>query len=133
MDEITGKIDDLTQILVKESTLTLKQLKVLMLYYENLDKRIVKKGYVEFEGKNVSKGVFFNTLNQAKNNIRRAVITLILLSYLGLIDANQIDVIMQLSEIMMQFKNSVEKIPEEAIEAFLKRLKTVIDLRKRKK
>lgn len=133
MVENSGEIDRITQILLRESTLTPKQFKALLLYSENMDQKIVEEGRVEFDGKKVSKGAFFRTLNQAKTNVRRSIITLIIMSYIGLMDANQLDAIMQLNNIIMQLKEQDENRIEELIIAFLEKLKTVVDLRKREK
>jgi|YelNatPaOPRAMG01_1025707.scaffolds.fasta_scaffold47612_3 hypothetical protein len=133
MAENGGEVDRIVEILLSESTLTAKQLKALLLYSENMDQKIVEQGYVEFDGKKVSKGAFFRTLNQAKTNVRKAVITLIVMSYIGLMDANQLDAIMQLNSIIMQLKEQDEATMEELISAFVEKLKTVIDLRKRVK
>ncbi|MGC8832085.1 MAG: hypothetical protein ACP5PQ_05855 [Thermoproteota archaeon] len=133
MAENGGEVDRIVEILLSESALTPKQLKALLLYSENMDQKIVEEGYVEFDGKKVSKGAFFRTLNQAKTNVRRAVITLIIMSYIGLMDANQLDAIMQLNNIIMQLKEQDENTVEELVSAFIEKLKTVIDLRKRVK
>ncbi|MEM2100205.1 MAG: hypothetical protein QXP45_02550 [Thermoproteota archaeon] len=133
MAENGGEVDRIVEILLAESTLTPKQLKALLLYSENIDQKIVEEGTVEFDGKKVSKGAFFRTLNQAKTNVRRAIITLIIMSYIGLMDANQLDAIMQLNNIIMQLKEQDENTMEELITAFIEKLKTVIDLRKRVK
>lgn len=133
MAENSGEVDRIVEILLAESTLTPKQLKALLLYSENIDRKIVEEGTVEFDGKKVSKGAFFRTLNQAKTNVRRAIITLIIMSYIGLMDANQLDAIMQLNNIIMQLKEQDENTMEELITAFIEKLKTVIDLRKRVK
>lgn len=133
MVENSGEVDRIVEILLKESTLTPKQFKALLLYSENMDQKIVEEGHVEFDGKKVSKGAFFRTLNQAKTNVRRAIITLIIMSYIGLMDANQLDAIMQLNSIIMQLKEQDENTMEELITAFIEKLKTVVDLRKRVK
>lgn len=133
MGEKTVETDKIVEILVKESTLTLRQLEAIMFYYDNIDHKIVKGGYVDFKGRKVPKGAFFRTLNQAKTNIRKAVVTLLIIAYLGLIDINQINVIMQLNGIMMQLKDREENVPEELLNALLEKIKTAVDFRKRVK
>lgn len=125
--------DKILEILVKESTLTLRQLEAIMFYYDNMNHKIVRKGYVEFKGSKVPKGAFFRTLNQAKTNIRKAVVTLLIMAYLGIIDINQLSIIMQLNDIMMQLRDNKGNISEELLKAFLEKLKNTIDLRKRVK
>lgn len=127
------EIDRILEVLLRESTLTPKQLKALVLYSSNIEHKIIEDGAVDFDGKKVSKGAFFRTLNQAKTNVRKAVITLIIMSYLGLIDLNQLNAIMQLNDVMMKLKGSKEDSIEELVKAFINRLKTIVDLRKRVK
>lgn len=127
------EIDRILEVLLRESTLTPKQLKALVLYSSNIEHKIIEDGVVDFDGKKVSKGAFFRTLNQAKTNVRKAVITLIIMSYLGLIDLNQLNAIMQLNDVMMKLKGSKEDSIEELVKAFINRLKTIVDLRKRVK
>lgn len=133
MAENTVETDRIVETLVKESNLTLRQLEALVFYYSNIDRKIVKNGYVEFKGEKVPKGAFFRTLNQAKTNIRKAFVTLLIIAYLGLIDINQLNVIMQLNGIMMQLKDREGNVSEELLNAFLDKIKTTIDFRKRVK
>lgn len=115
--------------LLRESTLTKKQLRALLLYAENIEQRIVKKGYVEFDGKKVHKGAFFRTLNQAKKNVRKSIITLIIMSYTGLMDTRQFNAIMQITDAMMQIKDQNVDLAD----LFIEKIKTIVNLRKRVK
>jgi len=132
-ENMTNNIDKIVKTLVKESTLTLKQLEAIVFYHHNIDRKIVRNGYVEFNGTKIPKGSFFRTLNQAKTNIRKAVVTLLIMAYLGLIDANQLNIIMQLNSIMTQLKYKNEDIPEEMLQTFLETLKNAVGFRKRVK
>jgi len=125
--------DNVVEMLVRESNLTLRQLEAVIFYYSNIDRKIIKDGYVEFKGEKVPKGAFFRILNQAKANIRKAFVTLLIMAYLGLIDINQLNVIMQLNGIMMQLKDREGRVSEELLNAFMEKIKTTIDFRKRVK
>ncbi|MEM2929529.1 MAG: hypothetical protein QW797_01490 [Thermoproteota archaeon] len=129
MREVDEKIDRIVEKLLEESILTSKQLNALLLYSNSMERKIVKEGYVELNGRKISKGAFFRTLSQGKKNVRKAVITLILMSYVGLMDTNQFSAIMQLTDIMMQVKEQ----DEDLLNALVEKLKTVVDLRKRVK
>jgi hypothetical protein len=129
MVERAWENDIIVETLLEESTLTLKQLKALLLYSDNIEQRIVKNGYVEFDGKKVPKGAFFRILSQAKKNVRRSIITLIIMSYLGLMDTSQFSAIMQITDIMMQIKEQ----DEDLMDSLLEKLKAAIDVRKREK
>ncbi len=129
MEERGEKTDRIVEKLLEESTLTLKQLKALLLYSDNIERKIVKGGYVELDGRKISKGAFFRTLSQAKKNVRKSVITLIIMAYMGLMDANQFSTIMQLTDIMMQIKEEEEDLSNALVE----KLKAIVELRKRVK
>jgi len=133
MVENKMETDRIVETLVKESTLTLRQLEAIMFYYDNIDRKIIKNGYVEFKGEKVPKGTFFRTLNQAKINVRKAVVTLLIMAYLGLMDINQLNAIIQLNGIMMQLKYKEKEVPEELLNSFLERIKNTVDFRKRVK
>lgn len=129
MTEKNGKTDIIMEKLLEESNLTFKQLKALILYSNSIEQRIVENGYVNFDGKKIPKGAFFRILSQAKENVRKSIITLILMSYIGLMDAEHFSAIMQITSIMMQIKGQ----DEDLIKALLEKLKATIDIRKRAK
>jgi len=129
MREMDWKTDIMLEKLIEESNLTSKQLKALLLYSDNIEQRIVKNGYVDFDGKRISKGVFYRILSQAKENVRKSVVTLIIMSYTGLMDTSQFSAIMQITDIMMQIKGQ----DEDATNALLEKLKAVVNIRKRAK
>ncbi|MGB9718428.1 MAG: hypothetical protein ACPL4E_08325 [Thermoproteota archaeon] len=129
MREMARKTDIMLEKLVKESNLTSKQLKALLLYSDNIEQRIVKNGYVDFDGKKIPKGVFYRILSQAKENVRKSVVTLIIMSYTGLMDTSQFSAIMQITDIMMQIKGQ----DEDVTNALLEKLKAIVNIRKRAK
>lgn len=129
MTEKNGKTDIIIEKLLEESNLTSKQLKALILYSNSIEQRIVENGYVNFDGKKIPKGAFFRILSQAKENVRKSIITLILMSYIGLMDAEHFSAIMQITSIMMQIKGQ----DEDLIKTLLEKLKATIDIRKRAK
>lgn len=129
MREMDWKTDIMLEKLIEESNLTSKQLKALLLYSDNIEQRIVKNGYVDFDGKRIPKGVFYRILSQAKENVRKSVVTLIIMSYTGLMDTSQFSAIMQITDIMMQIKGQ----DEDVTNALLEKLKAVVNIRKRAK
>lgn len=129
MVEKSIKTDIIVEKLLEESNLTSKQLKALILYSNNIEQRIVENGHVDFDGKKIPKGAFFRILSQAKENVRKSIITLILMSYIGLMDAEHFSTIMQITSIMMQIKGQDETL----IKTLLEKLKATIDIRKRAK
>ena len=129
MREMDWKTDIMLEKLIEESNLTSKQLKALLLYSDNIEQRIVKNGYVDFDGKRIPKGVFYRILSQAKENVRKSVVTLIIMSYTGLMDTSQFSAIMQITDIMMQIKGQ----DEDVTNALLEKLKAVVNSRKRAK
>ncbi|NHW00143.1 MAG: hypothetical protein HA496_11025 [Thaumarchaeota archaeon] len=129
MAEKNRKTDIIIGKLLEDSNLTPKQLEALLLYSSSIEQRIVKNGYVDIDGKKVSKGAFFRILSQAKKNVRKSIVTLILMSYTGLMDVDQFSAIMQIANIMMQSKGQ----DEDLIRTLLEKLKVIVDIRKRAK
>ena len=74
--------------LVKNSSLTDKQLATYLSYQSGLYKG--KSGTYNRLGHPVAKGSFHRTLQQARNNVRKAIVTLILLGYLDITNTSDI-------------------------------------------
>lgn len=75
--------------LAKNSVLTWTQLATYLSYQTN-QHRTTKPGVYARFGQFTSKGVFHRILQQARRNIRRSVITMILLGYIDITDTTDI-------------------------------------------
>ena len=83
------KNDPLIAQLVNNSSLTEKQL-ATYLSYQSGQYKGERSGTYSRLGQPVAKGAFHRTLQQARNNVRRSIITLILLGYLDITNTSDI-------------------------------------------
>ena len=83
------KKDPLLAQLVKNSVLTEKQLATYISYQTNQYKTERHHIYLRL-GQPIAKGVFHRTLQQARMNIRRSIVTIILLGYLDITNISDI-------------------------------------------
>jgi len=83
------KNDPLIAQLVNNSSLTDKQLTTYLSYQSGQYKDEKSGTYIRF-GQHVAKGAFHRTLQQARNNVRRSIVTLILLGYLDITNTSDI-------------------------------------------
>jgi hypothetical protein len=81
--------DPILAELAKNSVLTWTQLATYLSYQTNQHRTSKPKIYARF-GQFTSKGVFHRILQQARKNIRRSVITIILLGYIDITDTTDI-------------------------------------------
>jgi len=82
------KNDPIIAQLVKNSSLTDKQLATYLSYQIGQYKG--ESGTYNRLGHPVAKGAFHRTLQQARNNVRKAIVTLILLGYLDITNTSDI-------------------------------------------
>ncbi|MGQ9514626.1 MAG: hypothetical protein ACUVTL_06205 [Thermoproteota archaeon] len=123
--------------LVKNSTLTEKQLAAYLAYQTRQHK--TSGSYYSRLGERVSKGVFHRTLQQARRNVKRSILTIILLGYLDVTDVTDVTKdITELLEVGRKIKelkslnfasemdSSASKVASELLSEILKKLDQVI-------
>lgn len=131
------KKDPLLAQLVKNSVLTQKQLATYLSYQTSQYKTEKPDIYLRL-GQAIAKGVFHRTLQQARKNIRRSIVTIILLGYLDITNTSDItyDItglfelgskIRELKDIMASKENISDKNkPYELLSQVLRRLNNEI-------
>lgn len=127
---ITG--DPIAKILAKSSNLTKTQVETFLidvlaekitekkvLYREKAKLRLLKTG--------VSRGAFNRTLRQAKENIIKAMYTVILLGYLGILESPQLQPYMELANKLQTYRETYTAIVKDGeISEEHKRIITVL-------
>ena len=88
--------DPMVQILSKNSHLTRTQLETLLIdiLSENISGKTLKyddKARFRLTKSKISRGAFNRTLRQAKENVTRAIYTVLLLGYLGIFESTTLD------------------------------------------
>ena len=90
--------DPLVDLLLQKSTLTKTQLEVLLIDMYSKNVEACAKKYSKRLLRKTSKGAFFRSLRQAKNNVARALFTVLLLGYLGILSSPYIEPYVELGE-----------------------------------
>jgi len=86
----------------------------------NLQVKIVLR-----DKKNISKGAFLRTLGQAQKNLQKALYTLILLEYMGLLEEGSISKLIQIGSLL---KNVNEEIKQDKILKIFKTIESVVGI-----
>ena len=136
--------DIITKTLLKSSSLTRIQFETLLLHFFIDDasgksvKYEYKAAYRSFKDprgirkptkkKGVTRGAFRRVLGQASNNVIKAIYTLILLAYVGILDTPSIQPYVQLSDMVKEYLEELEDIKgiprdSEEMRGHLERLK----------
>ncbi len=96
--------DKVAKFLVQNSSLSLIQADTYLiervLFDKNLDLKTSKR-----DAKKVSKGSYLRTLKQARNNLEKAIYTLILAEYMNFINIGSIEKIIQVSKLLQNIKS----------------------------
>ena len=120
------KYDELGAIeafLVKRSGLTELQLAVARAFIERryYISRAGKasKYRIKEDSKGVSKGAFFRVLGQAKGNMKKALYTMILLSFYGMIDERAIENIMTTGSLLEKATQTSSQLTGQKLQQIL--------------
>ena len=114
--------DPITKILLKTSNLTKIQLETLLIdiLAENyLDKSLNydEKGRLRLTKIAVSRGSFNRTLSQAKNNVTESIYTILLLSYLGIIESTSLTPYLEAANKLQTYANAYKELSDQEKDA----------------
>lgn len=92
--------DPIAKILLENSNLTKKQYENLLI--GSLRERFIEKGMrfeskLRLKGERVSRGAFYRTLRQARDNVLSSIYTIFLLGYIGLFDSPRLEPFIEVS------------------------------------
>ncbi len=125
--------DLILRYLLERSSFTQAQLDTYLIDRITVNEKVNLKNKTAMrDRKNVSKGAFIRTLRQARVNLKRAIYTLILSEYLGLLEDKSIDRLLQISNLLKNAKGvtSKEKLTE-VIEIIDTIIETILGKEKR--
>lgn len=112
---IKGIINDpLSKILLDNSQLTKIQLETLLidiLADRILDKKFnyTKKSMMRISHKKISRGAFNRTLQQARKNMIRSIMTVLLLGYLGILETPKLSIFLEMSNKLENYIHEYSK------------------------
>ena len=115
---ITSLNDPVVKILVKYSHLTKTQLETLLIdiLSENVARKPLKydeKARLRLTKAKISRGAFNRTLKQAKENVAKAIYTVILLGYLGIFDSTTLDPYLEISNKLQKYVDAYKNIQDK--------------------
>lgn len=114
--------DPLAKILLENSQLTQIQLETLLidiLAEQLIDKKVsyIEKSMMRKTDKKISHGAFNRTLKQAKNNMTRSILTVLLLGYIGVLETSSLSPFLEasnkLEDYIREFNNKENAFKNE--------------------
>jgi len=114
---ITSLNDPIVKILVKYSHLTKTQLETLLIdiLSENVARKPLKydeKARLRLTKAKISRGAFNRTLKQAKENVAKAIYTVLLLGYLGIFESTTLDPYLEISNKLQKYVEAYKNIQD---------------------
>lgn len=111
--------DPITKILTKSSQLTKIQLETLLIdiLSENIAGKPLKydeKARLRLTKAKISRGAFNRTLKQAKENVVKAIYTVLLLGYLGVFESTTLDPYLEIANKLNQYVEAYKDIPNKS-------------------
>ena len=122
--------DPIIRLLLKSSNLTPVQFETMLI---DIIGRMDQEKVLNYDekrklrSKTVSRGAFIRTLTQARERVRKAIYTILLLSYLGVLDSSFFEDYQQLFERLREYLRDVEE--SEKTKMILKRVEQEIRTR----
>ena len=122
--------DPIIRLLLKSSNLTPVQFETMLI---DIIGRMDQEKVLNYDekrklrSKTVSRGAFIRTLTQARERVRKAIYTILLLSYLGVLDSSFFEDYQQLFERLREYLRDVEE--SEKTKMILKRVEQEIEAR----
>lgn len=111
--------DPIAKILAENSHLTKTQLETLLIdiLSENIADKTLKydeKARLRLTKAKISRGAFNRTLKQAKNNVVKAIYTLLLLGYLGVFETTTLDPYLEIANKLNTYMKVYDNIPNKS-------------------
>jgi hypothetical protein len=115
----TSLNDPIVKILAGNSHLTKTQLETLLIdiLAENIAGKHLKydeKARLRLMKAKISRGAFNRTLEQAKGNVIKAIYTLLLLGYLGVLENTALNPYLEIANKLQEYMEAYKKIPNKS-------------------
>jgi len=115
---ISSLDDPIVKILSKNSHLTKTQLETLLIdiLSENIARKPLKydeKATLRLTKAKISRGAFNRTLKQSKENVIKAIYTVLLLGYLGIFESTTLDPYLEIANKLQEYIEAYNNIPNK--------------------
>lgn len=117
--------DPITNMLLKNSNLTRIQFETLvidMLIDLMSDENVTFDQKLLFRRENISRGSFSRSLQQARKNIIESILTIVLLSYIGVFDERPFDDYVFLAERLKEYVEIIQSTENQEKNSVIKRI-----------
>ena len=117
--------DPITNMLLKNSNLTRIQFETLvidMLIDLMSDENVTFDQKLHFRRENISRGSFSRSLQQARKNIIESILTIVLLSYIGVFDERPFDDYVFLAERLKEYVEIIQSTENQEKNSVIKRI-----------
>ena len=110
--------DPIVKILAKNSHLTTTQLETLLIdiLSDNIARKPLKydaKARLRLTKAKISRGAFNRTLKQARENVVKAIYTVLLLGYLGIFESTTLDPYLEIANKLHEYMEAYKNIPDK--------------------
>ena len=111
--------DPIVTILAENSHLTKTQLETLLIdiLAENISRKPLKydeKARLRLTKAKISRGAFNRTLKQSKENVVKAIYTVLLLGYLGIFESTTLDPYLEIANKLQKYVEAYKDIPNKS-------------------
>lgn len=117
--------DPIANIMLKHSNLTSTQYESLIIDFLTInlsDKKLTFQNKAVLRSKKVSRGSYSRSLSQARGNVISSIYTVLLLTYVGIFDANPFDDYRDLAEKLSEYTSYINDLEEDELTRHINRI-----------
>ena len=117
--------DPIANIMLKHSNLTSTQYESLVIDFLTInlsDKKLTFQNKALLRSKKVSRGSYSRSLGQARGNVISSIYTILLLTYIGIFDANPFDDYKDLAEKLSEYTSYINDLEGNDLTSYINRI-----------
>ena len=117
--------DPIANIMLKHSNLTSTQYESLVIDFLTInlsDKKLTFHNKALLRSKKVSRGSYSRSLSQARGNVISSIYTILLLTYIGIFDANPFDDYKDLAEKLSEYTSYINDLEGNELTSYINRI-----------
>jgi hypothetical protein len=114
--------DPIAKIILKHSNLTSTQYESLIIDFLTInlsDKKLTFQNKAVLRSKKVSRGSYSRSLGQARGNVISSIYTVLLLTYVGIFDANPFDDYKDLAEKLSEYTSYIRDLEGNELTSYI--------------
>jgi hypothetical protein len=119
--------DPIANIMLKHSNLTSTQYESLIIDFLTInlsEKKLTFQNKAILRSKKVSRGSYSRSLSQARGNVISSIYTVLLLTYVGIFDANPFDDYRDLAEKLSEYASYINDLEGKELTTYVNRIES---------